>query len=112
MDYHAHRICGWLESLPYRDSVELGAYDTAPRAARKRLGGLLREWSLREFEDVAGLVLSELVTNGVAATSLVPWTAARPPVRLWLRGGLSVVVILAWDAAPGIPVAARRRNGR
>jgi hypothetical protein len=93
----------WLESLPYRDSVELGAYDTAPGTARRRLASLLREWSLREFEDAAGLVLSELVTNGVAATSLVPRTAARPPVRVWLRGGLSVVVILAWDASPDAP---------
>jgi serine/threonine-protein kinase RsbW len=95
---------GWLESLPYRDSVELGAYDTAPRTARRRLASLLWEWSLREFEDVASLVLSELVTNGVVATSLVPWTAARPPVRVWLRGGLSVVAILAWDASPDAPV--------
>lgn len=94
----------WLESLPYRDSLELGAYDTAPRTARKRLASLLREWSLREFEEAASLVLSELVTNAVAATNLVPWTAARPPVRVWLRGGLSVVAILTWDAAPGIPV--------
>ena len=94
---------GWLESLPYHDSIELGAYDTAPRAARKLLAGLLREWSLREFEDVAGLVLSEIVTNGVVATSLVSWAAARPPVRVWLRGGLSVVAILVWDATPGLP---------
>jgi hypothetical protein len=94
----------WLDSLPYRDSLELGAYDSAPRMARSRLAGLLREWSLAEFTDVAALVTSELITNSVAETARVPWPGGRPPVRLWLRGGPSVVAPLIWDAVTRPPV--------
>lgn len=95
---------GLLECLPYRDFLELGAYETAPGLARGRLASVLREWSLREFEDVACLVLSELVTNGVAATAGMSWEGGLPPVRLWVRGGPSVVALLVWDATVGTPV--------
>ena len=95
---------GLLECLPHRDFLELGAYETAPGLARGRLASLLREWSLREFEDVACLVLSELVTNSVAATAGLAWEGGLPPVRLWVRGGPSVVVLLVWDATAGVPV--------
>jgi hypothetical protein len=94
----------WLESLPYHDSLELGAYDTAPRIARGRLAVLLREWSLAEFTDVAALVISELVTNSITETAKVSWPGSRPPVRLWLRGGPSVVTALTWDAVRRPPV--------
>jgi hypothetical protein len=76
----------WLEGLPHRSMLELGAYDSAPRVARGHVGNVLREWSLREFVDVAVLVVSELISNSVAATSEVQWAAAVPPVRLWLCG--------------------------
>lgn len=106
----------WLESLPYRDSLELGAYETAPRMARGRLATLLREWSLPEFIDVAALVTSELVTNSVTETAKVSWPGSRPPVRLWLRGGPSVVAALTWDAVTRAPVPRVARqddeNGR
>ena len=95
---------GFLEGLPYRDFLELGAYETAPGLARGRLVNVLRDWSLREFEDVACLVLSELVTNAVATTGRVAWRAERPPVRLWVRGGPSVVALLVWDATVAAPV--------
>jgi hypothetical protein len=95
---------GFLENLPYCDFLELGAYETAPGMARCRLASVLREWSLREFEDAACLVLSELVTNGVAATAGIWREGGRPPVRLWMRGGLSVVALLVWDAAVAAPV--------
>jgi hypothetical protein len=72
--------------------------------ARHRLVNVLREWSLREFEDVASLVLSELVTNGVAATAGALWAGGQPPVRLWMRGGPSVVALLVWDATVSVPV--------
>jgi hypothetical protein len=93
----------WLESLPYRDSLELGAYDTAPRMARDHLARVLREWSLAEFRDVAAIVASELITNSVRATGKLSWPAARPPVRLWLCGGPAVLAILAWDAVTAAP---------
>lgn len=94
---------GFLDGLPYRDSLELGAYETAPGMARRSLASVLREWSLREFEDVACLVLSELVTNGVAATASAWWEGGQSPVRLWVRGGPSVVALLVWDATVAAP---------
>jgi hypothetical protein len=93
-----------LDGLPYRDSLELAADDTAPRTARRRIARVLPEWSLPQFEVAASLIASELVTNAVAATRGVPWTAAVPPVRLWLRGGVAVVAVLAWDATLSAPV--------
>ena len=109
----------WLYSLPWRDRLELQACDEAPRAARRRLMGDLAEWSLRQFEVSATLVLSEIVTNSVLATSALfaayaaafggraeeaaAWT--RPPgVTVWLRGGPSVIALLAWDASVAAPV--------
>jgi len=50
------------------------------------------------------LIASELVTNSVAEIDKVDWVAARPPVRLWLRGGPSLVTLLIWDAMAAVPV--------
>ena len=94
----------WLASLPYRDSLELGAYDTAPMMARAWLATLLREWSLTEFNDVAALIASELISNAVAATAKLPWPAGLPPVGLWLHAGPGVVAMLVGDAVVAAPV--------
>jgi len=94
----------WLDGLPYRDFLELGAYETAPSAARGHLAGVLREWSLSQFEDVAALIVSELITNSVAETGKVAWSQRRPPVRVWLRAGPSILAILVWDAIVDPPV--------
>ena len=57
---------GWLAGLPHRDYLELAADGTAPRTARRRLATRLSEWSLPEFEIVASVIVSELVTNARA----------------------------------------------
>jgi hypothetical protein len=93
-----------LESLPGRSSLELGAYLTTPSAARRWVSALLREWSLEQFEEAAVLITSELVTNSVAEIDKVDWPAARPPIRLWLRGGPALVTVLAWDPIAAVPV--------
>jgi hypothetical protein len=106
----------WLESLPYQDSLELGAYKTAPGSARGHLDSVLREWSLTKFKDTALLIATELLTNSVTETGKVSWPAQRPPVRLWLRGGPAILVILTWDAVTRAPVPREARdddeNGR
>jgi hypothetical protein len=56
----------WLAGLPRRSWLELGAYETAPRAARGHIARVLEEWSLPEFGYVAALVASELITNAGA----------------------------------------------
>jgi hypothetical protein len=94
----------WLASLPHRDSVELDAVETAPRDARRWLAKVLPDWSLPQFETVAALIATELVTNAMVATREVRWTTARPPIRLWLCGGPAVLALLAWDASVLAPV--------
>ncbi len=93
-----------LDRLPHRDWLPLESDEAAPRAVRRRIAKLLPEWGLAEFEVVASLVASELVTNAVVATRAVAWRSAPPPVRLWLRGGPGVLAILAWDATLAAPV--------
>jgi len=94
----------WLESLPRRDCLELAAAETAPRTARRRLARILPEWSLAQFDPVAAVVVSELVTNSMLATRKVQWARDRPPVWLWLLGGPAVLTVLTWDAVASSPV--------
>jgi hypothetical protein len=58
--------------------------------------------------DEAELVTTEIVANAVGATRAATWPASRPPVRLWVRGGIGLLIVLVWDAcgtepAPGNP---------
>jgi hypothetical protein len=92
-----------LESLPHHDFLELAANDTAPRDARRRIGKLLPQWSLSQYEVAASLIASELVTNAMVATISVSWQETVPPICLWLRAGPGIVAVLAWDAAVSAP---------
>ena len=113
----------WLAAFPLRSFLELGAYNTAPGSARGHARNVLREWRLDDLEDPVLLVVSELITNAVAATGRGVWEAELPPVRLWLlgnaggRGGTSrtgasgtgasgtgEVLVLVWDAVAEPPV--------
>jgi hypothetical protein len=77
---------------------------------------VLREWRLDDLEDAVLLVVSELITNAVAATGRGGWAAGLPPVRLWLlgspgaseagAGGTGEVVVLVWDAVAALPLRA------
>ena len=91
---------GWLTAFPLRTFLELGAYDTAPGSARGHARNVLAEWRLGALEEAVLAVISELVTNSVAAVAAL---AAPPPVRLWLLGGTAGVIIVVWDAAPEAP---------
>ena len=73
-----------MASFPLRSFMEYGAYKTAPGSARGLARNALEEWRLGVFEEIASLVVSELMTNAITATAKVAWAAGRPPVRLWL----------------------------
>ncbi len=62
------------------------------------------EMALAQFEEAAALIASELLTNAIAQIDKAEWVAARPPVRLWLHGGPSLVALLAWDPIVTAPV--------
>jgi hypothetical protein len=94
----------WLAAFPLRSFLELGAYETAPGSARGHARNLLEEWRLGHLADAALLVLSELITNSVAATSAAWWEAELPPVRLWVLGGRDGVMLVIWDAVASVPV--------
>ena len=88
----------WLASFPRRSFLELGAYDTAPGNARGHVRNVLNEWRLEAFEEKVTLIVSEILTNSVAATRRAQWEAGMPPVRLWLLAGPDGVLVAVWDA--------------
>jgi hypothetical protein len=93
----------WHERFPCQDYVELAADPAAVPAARLRLRADLKDWGIGVPADDAELVLTEIVANAVNATRAVRWPASRPPVRLWLRGGIGMLFALTWDATSLVP---------
>jgi hypothetical protein len=98
----------WLHGFPLRSFLELGAYRNAPGSARGHARNVLAEWGLGQFADAVTLMVSEMVTNSVIATSGAAWEAGLPPVRLWLLGGAGAsetgeVLVLVWDAVAEVP---------
>ncbi len=103
--------------------LELGALPTAVPCARLHAKHVLREWHLEDVADTAELVVSELVTNAVRASSGLTgseyagrWSPGVPPVRMWLASDGENVVVQVWDASDQMPVlqhpGADVENGR
>jgi anti-sigma regulatory factor (Ser/Thr protein kinase) len=88
---------------PRRDAIEFGPLPGAVPCARLHTRLLLVEWGLAGLSERAELVVSELVTNAVAASQQLPWIS---PVRLWLYADSTRVLIAVWDANPRLPVRA------
>jgi anti-sigma regulatory factor (Ser/Thr protein kinase) len=61
--------------------IELAPLPSAVPCARLHAVHVLRDWGLRDLADDAALVISELVTNAVTASAILP---GRPPVSLRL----------------------------
>ena len=89
---------------PLRSFLELGALPSAVPCARLHARHLLWEWRLTGLTDSAELLVSEIVTNAVQITRADGQTA---PVRLWLLGVRTQLLILVWDASPLPPVPLR-----
>lgn len=58
----------WLAGFPLRSFLELGAYRNAAGSARGHARNVLAEWGLGQFTDAVVLLVSEMITNSVAAT--------------------------------------------
>jgi hypothetical protein len=93
----------WHDRFPCQDYVEFAADPAAVPAARLRLRADLKDWGIDIPTDDAELVATEIVANAVNATRATRWPASRPPVRLWLRGGIRILYVLAWDATSLVP---------
>jgi len=90
----------WPDRWSRQEAVELaGDYEAVP-SGRSWTGKILAGWGLAGLADDVGLVASELLTNAVRATLA---GGGASPVRLWLLGGQSCAVLLAWDAANDLP---------
>ena len=66
---------------PLRDLIEFGALPGAVPCARLHARLVLAEWGLTGLSEQAELVVSELMTNAVAASRSLDWVT---PVRLWM----------------------------
>jgi anti-sigma regulatory factor (Ser/Thr protein kinase) len=61
--------------------IELAPLPSAVPCARLHAVNVLRDWQLRDLADDTALIVSELVTNAVTASAILP---DRPPVSLRL----------------------------
>lgn len=90
-----------VEKWPLRSFLELGALAGAVPSARLHTRLVTREWHLAALGETTELLVSELMTNAVAASQSLDEAL---PVRLWLLSDGARVLILVWDADPRQPV--------
>lgn len=90
-----------FSSWPLRTFLELRALPGAVPCTRLHARQMVWEWGLAELGDDTELVVSELVSNSVAASAAV---ADTPVVRFWLFSDGVQVLVLVWDASPRRPV--------
>ena len=77
--------------------IELAPLPSAVPCARLHAVHVLRDWELRDLADDAALIVSELVTNAVTASAVLP---GRPPVSLRLITGGRSLRIEVQDHSP------------
>lgn len=82
---------------PLTDTLDLGALPSAVPCARLHTRAILAEWGLAHLRDTAELVISELITNAVDASIVLP---ERPPIALRLLASKKSLVIEVWDHSP------------
>jgi anti-sigma regulatory factor (Ser/Thr protein kinase) len=77
--------------------LELAPLPTAVPCARLHAVHVLHEWGLRHLSEDAALIVSELITNAIDASVVLP---ERPPVTLRLLASEASLLIEAWDHSP------------
>jgi anti-sigma regulatory factor (Ser/Thr protein kinase) len=97
-------------SWPFSSSLPLGALVTATPCARMHTRAVLTEWELHDLADSAELIVSELVTNAVRASTDPAGQprydgAGLPVVIVRLGTDRTRVMIEVWDGISGAPVA-------
>ncbi len=87
--------------------LTMTAQPSAAPWARRMLRHLLREWQLEPVSDTALLLVSELITNAVAASGPdgpeAP-AAGRPMIALTVRCTAASLLLEVWDPSPAPPV--------
>ena len=77
--------------------LEFAPLPSAVPCARRHAVHVLHEWGLRHVAEDAALIVSELMTNALDASNVLP---ERPPVTLRLLADEKSLVIEAWDRSP------------
>jgi anti-sigma regulatory factor (Ser/Thr protein kinase) len=96
--HHGHDLERW----PLRDALTLGALADSVPVARAHLRQLLSSWGQAELSQDAGVVVSELVTNAVAASAGLVLASA--PVLVWLGSDGYCLLLTVSDVSPRPPV--------
>jgi anti-sigma regulatory factor (Ser/Thr protein kinase) len=78
-------------------ALEFAPLPTAVPCARLHAVHVLHEWGLRDLAGDAEMIVSELITNAIEASTLLP---ERPPVSLRLLLTGKSLVIEVWDHSP------------
>jgi anti-sigma regulatory factor (Ser/Thr protein kinase) len=102
---------GMSASWPLSTSLLLGALLGATPCARLHARAVLAEWGLDDLAEAAELVVSELITNAVMASTGPNGRprydgAVMPVVVLRLASDRIRLLIEVWDGIPGAPHAA------
>lgn len=89
-------------------ALDLGALPGAVPSARLHTRAVLISWGLAGVAESAELVVSELVTNAVAATAAAEAGGVPQPVRLRLSARMDgqrvdAVQVEVWDAVSSLP---------
>ena len=97
--------------MPLQTSLGFGALPSAVGCARLHARNVMYEWNLPSLADTVELVVSELVTNAVHASTGTdgqprynPKTGL-PHIHLRLSSDRAHVLIEVWDQDPRMPVA-------
>lgn len=77
--------------------MEFAPLPTAVPCARLHAVHVLCEWGLRHRASDAEMIVSELITNAIQASTVLP---ERPPVGLRLLADEKSLVIEVWDQSP------------
>jgi anti-sigma regulatory factor (Ser/Thr protein kinase) len=102
---------GMSASWPLSTSLPLGALPGATPCARLHARAVLAEWGLDDLAEAAELIVSELVTNAVRASTASNGRPRydglqMPVVVLRMASDRIRLLIEVWDGIPGSPAAA------
>jgi anti-sigma regulatory factor (Ser/Thr protein kinase) len=100
-----------MQEWPLLSHIELRALPGSVRIARLHAKTILRRWCLGSLADTAELVVSEIITNAVRASTPIahqPPEAGQAPggqlLRFWLTSDQRSVLIQVWDSDRHRPV--------
>ncbi len=96
---------------PLRSYLELAALPTAVPCARLHAKNILHEWRMAHLADTVELLVSEIITNAVRASTGqahrqhdAGQASNVPTVRFWLSSDGHHVLIQVWDSDYRTPV--------